>query len=44
VVAELADDEVRGSRPDCREVMFREIEVELAPDADGRLLDGSSSG
>ena len=39
VVAELADDEVRGSRPDGGEVMFREIEVELAPDADGRRLD-----
>jgi CHAD domain-containing protein len=39
VVAELAEDEVRGSRPDGGEVMFREIEVELAHDADGRLLD-----
>jgi CHAD domain-containing protein len=39
VVAELVDDNVRGSRPDGGEVMFREIEVELAPDADGRLLD-----
>jgi CHAD domain-containing protein len=38
-VAELTDDEVRGSRPDGGEVMFREIEVELAPDADDRLLD-----
>ena len=39
MVAELADDEVRGSRPDGGEVTFREIEVELAPDADGGLLD-----
>jgi CHAD domain-containing protein len=38
-VAELVDDDVRGSRPDGGDVMFREIEVELAPDADGRLLD-----
>ena len=38
-VAELADDHVRGSRPDGGEVVFREIEVELASDADGRLLD-----
>jgi CHAD domain-containing protein len=39
MVAELTDDEVRGSKPDGGEVMFREIEVELAADADGRLLD-----
>jgi len=39
VVAELAADDVCGSRPDGGEVVFREIEVELAPDADGRLLD-----
>jgi CHAD domain-containing protein len=38
-VAELTDDEVRGSASHGGEVMFREIEVELAPDADGRLLD-----
>jgi len=39
VVAELADDDVRGSTPDSGEVAFREIEVELAPDADGRVLE-----
>jgi len=39
LVAELADDTVRGSRPDGEAVSFREIEVELAADADGRLLD-----
>jgi len=39
VVAELADDDVRGTTPDGEDVVFREIEVELAPDADGRLLD-----
>lgn len=38
-VAELVDDDVRGSRPDSDDVVFREIEIELAPDADGRLLD-----
>jgi len=38
VVAELADDKVRGSRPDGGEVMFREIEVEWAHDAHGGLL------
>jgi CHAD domain-containing protein len=39
MVAELTDDEVRGSKPDGGEVVFREIEAELAADADGRLLD-----
>jgi len=39
VVAELADDDVRGATPGGDEVVFREIEVELAPDADGALLD-----
>jgi len=39
MVAELADDQVRGSRPDGGEVIFREIEVELAADANGGLLD-----
>jgi inorganic triphosphatase YgiF len=39
VVAELADDEVRGSTPAGGEVTFREIEVEVADDADGGLLD-----
>ncbi len=39
MVAELADDAVRGSRPDGGEVMFREIEVELARDAGGGVLD-----
>lgn len=39
VVAELADDDVRGTTPDGEHMAFREIEVELAPDADGRLLD-----
>jgi CHAD domain-containing protein len=39
VVAELVDDDVRGSMPHGEDVMFREIEVELAPDTDGRLLD-----
>lgn len=38
-VAELVDDAVHGARPDGEDVTFREIEVELAPDADGRLLD-----
>jgi CHAD domain-containing protein len=39
MVAELADDEVRGSGLDGGEVVFREIEAELADDADGALLD-----
>jgi CHAD domain-containing protein len=39
VVAELTDDEVRGSKPDGGEVMFREIEAELAEDADGGVVD-----
>jgi CHAD domain-containing protein len=38
MVAELADDEVSGSQPGSGEMMFREIEVELASDADGGLL------
>ncbi|MGI9613909.1 MAG: CHAD domain-containing protein, partial [Acidimicrobiales bacterium] len=38
-IAELADDEVCGSRPDGDDVTFREIEAELAHDADGGLLD-----
>jgi CHAD domain-containing protein len=39
VVAELADDEVRGSKPDGGNAEFREIEVELASDAADGLLD-----
>ncbi len=38
LVAELADDLVRGSRTDGAVVSFREIEAELAPDAADRLL------
>lgn len=38
-VALLTDDRVRGVRADGTEVTFREIEVELAPAADGHLLD-----
>jgi len=38
VVAELADDLVRGTRSDGGVLSFREIEAELAPDAAGRLL------
>ncbi|MFW2335342.1 CHAD domain-containing protein [Ilumatobacter sp.] len=37
-VAELADDLVRGARPDGGVSSFREIEAELAPDSAGRLL------
>lgn len=38
-VAELTDDDVSGHSSDGREVSFREIEIELAEDADDRLLD-----
>ena len=38
VVAELADDEVRGTTPAGEHTAFREIEFELAPDIDGRPL------
>ena len=39
VIAELTDDHVRASKADGEEVRFREIEFELAPDADGHLVD-----
>ena len=39
VIAELTDDDVLASTIDGDEVRFREIEFELAPDADGHLVD-----
>jgi CHAD domain-containing protein len=39
LIAELADDSVRASSANGDEVTFREIEFELAPDADGHLVD-----
>jgi CHAD domain-containing protein len=39
VVAELVDDDVRAATPDGEDVVFREIEVAVAPDTDVRLLD-----
>jgi CHAD domain-containing protein len=39
VVAELTDDDVRASTANDDEVTFREVEFELAPDADGHLID-----
>jgi CHAD domain-containing protein len=39
LIAELTDDDVRASKADGDEVTFREIEFELAPDADGHLVD-----
>lgn len=38
-IAELTDDDVRATRADGDEVTFREIEFELAPNADGDLVD-----
>jgi CHAD domain-containing protein len=39
-LAELTDDDVRGTTSGGDRVQFREIEVELMPDVDGQLLDG----
>jgi CHAD domain-containing protein len=39
VIGELTDDDVRASKADGDEVAFREIEFELAPDADDDLVD-----
>jgi CHAD domain-containing protein len=39
-VAEMTLDEVAGTATGSDAVCFRELEVELAPDADARLLDG----
>ena len=39
LIAELTDDHVQASKADGHEVTFREIEFELAPDADGHLVD-----
>jgi len=39
VISELTDDHVRATNTDGREVSFREIEFELAPDVDGHIVD-----
>ena len=39
LIAELTDDDVRATDAEGHEVAFREIEFELAPDADGHLVD-----